>query len=113
MTHPTTTPTHSENGDACRSEWETWKQRWNANFSDGHRSQFEVRLPNGRTFSFSLGHLLLAGLLLLWLPSNWVIFAIVLSIAWHYGLFSSSHAAGEKPKRKNDEPLPSDDVVEF
>ncbi|NOG52084.1 MAG: hypothetical protein HND48_23575 [Chloroflexi bacterium] len=73
----------------------------------------EVRLPNGRTFSFSLGHLLLAGLLLLWLPSNWVIFAIVLSIAWHYGLFSSSHAADEKPKRKNDEPLPSDDVVEF
>ncbi|MBK9125851.1 MAG: hypothetical protein IPM16_22370 [Chloroflexi bacterium] len=109
MTNPTI-HTHSENGDAHRNER---KQQWSANFGQGGHSLFEVRLPNGRTFSIGIGHLILFGLLLWWLPSNWVVLAILLSIACQYGLFSASRTTDEKPKRKNDEALPNDDIVEF
>lgn len=116
MTHPTAPLTRSEDGNACHNEWVHWKRQWNANFCDGHRSLFEVRLPNGRTFSFSFGQLILFGLLVWWLPFNWLVLGVVLFVAYQISQSNPAADTPEKPKRKNDESRSDDDdddIVEF
>lgn len=104
----------SHEGKDYRTEW---KRQWHANFDRGHRSMFELRLPNGRSFSFSLGQLIFFGLLVWWLPFNWLLLGVVLFAAYHIGKGSegswSSHQAedSEMPKRKNDEPIDEDEIA--
>src|SRR5690606_29644041 len=54
----------------------------------------EISLPNGRHFSLTLGHIIMAALLIWWLPFNWVILGGLVWLAYTVG-----NNRDEKPKR--------------
>jgi hypothetical protein len=72
------------------------KMKEHASADHDNPRMLQLSLPNGRQFSFNIGHVILAGLLLWWLPFNLVILGVVLWLAYQVG-----SANGEKPKRKS------------
>jgi ferric-dicitrate binding protein FerR (iron transport regulator) len=101
----------NEFSEEAKEHWEEAKAHWNefsAKFSEKFSAHvntkgseqrengylLDVKLPNGRQFSFTLGHVIIAGLLIWWLPFNWIVLG---GLIWLAIAIGSNH--DEKPKR--------------
>lgn len=62
----------------------------------------EISLPNGQHLSVTLGHLILFGLVIWWLPFNWLVLGGLVWLAYTYGNRQDEkpkHDGVHKPKR--------------
>lgn len=109
----------NEFSDEAKAHWEEAKGHWNdftAKFNEKINGKFdekfsarvnpegskarengyllEISLPNGRHFSLTLGHIIIAGLLIWWLPFNWIVLGGLIWLA-----IAVSGNRDEKPKR--------------
>jgi len=104
-----------EDWDQAKEKWNEFSQKFSARMSESRvwgqradRHMVAVKLPNGREFSFTLGHLILFGLALWLLPFNLIILGALLWLAYTFGGDHDSRKrkndTEDKPKRKTDEP---------
>lgn len=104
----------NEFSEEAKAHWEEAKGHWNdfsAKFSEkfsahvnteGSKQRengylLEISLPNGRHFSLTLGHIIIAGLLIWWLPFNLVVLAGLIWLVYTVG-----NSSDDKPKRGAD-----------
>ena len=101
----------NEFSEEAKAHWEEAKGHWNdftSKFNETfsahvntkgskqreNGSLLEISLPNGRHFSLTLGHIIIAGLLIWWLPFNWIVLG---GLIWLVIAVGGNH--DEKPKR--------------
>lgn len=101
----------NEFSEEAKAHWEEAKGHWN-DFSAKFNEKFsarvnpegskerengyllEISLPNGRHLSITLGQIIIAGLLIWWLPFNWIVLGGLVWLAYTVG-----NSRDEKPKR--------------
>lgn len=113
----------NEFSEEAKAHWEEAKGHWNdfsAKFSEKFSARvnpegskqrengylLEISLPNGRHFSLTLGHIIIAGLVIWWLPFNWIILGGLLLLAVAVGSDRTEKPkrdAADKPKRVSKE----------
>lgn len=106
--------THVHKG---KGEWQKNKAEWRkekgVTCGEWHAGPhlLEVKLPNDRRFSISLGQVIMVGLLIWWLPFNWVLLGGLIWLAYMVG--GDKKAGSAKPKRDAlDKPKVSDEDAE-
>lgn len=101
-----------EDWDRAKEKWNEMSQKFSTrmnemwNDRDG-KNVISVTLPNGRQFSFTLGHIIAVGLALWLLPFNLLLLGGLLYVAYKIGNDNGDprkHHDDDKPKRKLSEP---------
>ncbi len=103
-----------EDWDRAKEQWNEFSQKFAAKMNEsrvwGQRSDrhmVEVKLPSGREFNFTLGHLILLGVALWLLPFNLILLGGLLWLAYAVGgnhdTRKQKNDTEDKPKRKTDE----------
>lgn len=113
----------NEFSEEARAHWEEARGHWNdfsAKFSEKFSANvnpessnqrengylLEISLPNGRHFSLKLGHVIIACLLIWWLPFNLIVLGGLIWLAYTIGNSRDEEPkrdAADKPKRVSKE----------